>query len=151
MINKKSKKILYKKSKKKSQRAGTKYKNKSKKGGRKSKKKSKKKSQRAGTKFKKGEIVNLLVNGKKQNMEYVKTNQNNKITLKYLNKKETINVDINKIEKKSKRIVNTKKRQKERRKKLVRKKRGIRTKSTTLELPDSNDSDVDDLMENMKI
>jgi len=85
-------------------------------------------------------------------MEYIKTNRNNKITLKYLNKKETINVDINKIEKKSKRIVNTKKRQKEQRKKLIRKKRGIRTKSTTLELPDSNDSNnFDDLMENMKI
>ena len=46
-----------------------------------------------------------------------------------------MNVDINRVKKIPKTIANTKKRQKTKRAKLVRKKRGIKTQSSTLELP----------------
>ena len=53
-------------------------------------------------------------------------------------------------------IANIKKRQKTKRAKLVRKKRGIKTpgiktQSSTLELPKDSDEDIDNLLKDMKI
>jgi hypothetical protein len=93
-------------------------------------------------KFKKGEVVNFVLNtGANKNMKFVRNVSPNRVTLKFLNKKGTMNVDINRVKKIPKNIANTKKRQKTRREALIRKKRGIKTKSTTksstLELPNS--------------
>ena len=92
-----------------------------------------------------------MKDGKKKKMKYART-VDGKITLKFMNKKTkgTIIVDPNKIEKIPKNIANTKKRQKNKRNRVVRKKRGIKTKSSTLELPNSND-EVENLLDRMKI
>ena len=119
---------------------------------RKYKKKLTKKKKGGAKKFKKGEIVNfVLKNGSKKNMKYVRNISPNRVTLKFLNKKGTMNVDINKVKKIPKTIANTKKRQKTKREKLVRKKRGIKTQSSTLELPKDSEEDIDDLLKDMKI
>ena len=113
-------------------------------------KKNKKKG--GAKKFKKGEIVNfVLKTGANKNMKYVRKISPNRVTLKFLNKKGTMNVDINKVKKIPKTIANTKKRQKTKRAKLVRKKRGIKTQSSTLELPKDSEEDIDDLLKDMKI
>ena len=117
------------------------------------KKKKLTKKKKGGTKkFKKGEIVNfILKTGANKNMKYVRKISPNRVTLKFLNKKGTMNVDINQVKKIPKTIANTKKRQKTKRAKLVRKKRGIKTQSSTLELPKDSDEDIDDLLKDMKI
>jgi hypothetical protein len=112
-------------------------------------------------KFKRGEIVRFVTNdGKKQKMKFVKNVPPNKISIKFPNAKKynpILTVNGDKIEKIPKNIANTKHRQRTRRAALVRKKRGIKTKSTTksstLELPnsDSNSDNVDNLLKNMKI
>ena len=113
-------------------------------------------------KFKKGEIVRFITNdGKKQKMKFVKNVRPNKMSIKFVNANKKYNptlvVNADKIEKMPKRIANTKHRQKTRRAALVRKKRGIKTKSSTksstLELPNSNNSDdsMDNLLKDMKI
>jgi len=112
-------------------------------------------------KFKKGEIVRFVTNnGKKQKMKFVKNVPPNKISIKFPNAKKynpILTVNGDKIEKIPKTIANTKHRQRTRRAALVRKKRGIKTKSTTksstLELPnsDSNSDSVDNLLKDMKI
>ena len=109
-------------------------------------------------KFKMGEIVRFITNdGKKQNMKFMKYMPKNKISIKFPNAKKkydpVLNVDAIKIEKLPKNIANTKHRQRTRRAALVRKKRGIKTKSSTLELPnsDSNSDSVDNLLKDMKI
>ena len=112
-------------------------------------------------KFKKGEIVHFVTNnGKKQKMKFVKNVPPNKISIKFPNAKKynpILTVNGDKIEKIPKTIANTKHRQRTRRAALVRKKRGIKTKSTTksstLELPnsDSNSDSVDNLLKDMKI
>ena len=112
-------------------------------------------------KFKKGEIVRFVTNnGKKQKMKFVKNVPPNKISIKFPNAKKynpILTVNGDKIEKMPKNIANTKHRQRTRRAALVRKKRGIKTKSTTksstLELPnsDSNSDNVDNLLKDMKI
>ena len=112
-------------------------------------------------KFKKGEIVRFVTNnGKKQKMKFVKNVPPNKISIKFPNAKKynpILTVNGDKIEKIPKNIANTKHRQRTRRAALVRKKRGIKTKSTTksstLELPnsDSNSDSVDNLLKDMKI
>ena len=112
----------------------------------------KKKKKGGAKKFKKGEIVNfVLKTGANKNMKYVRKISPNRVTLKFLNKKGTMNVDINKVKKIPKTIANTKKRQKTKRAKLVRKKRGIKTLSSTLELPKDSEEDIDDLLKDMKI
>ena len=117
----------------------------------KKKKTTKKKKGGSSKKFRKGETVKLeLKNGSQKNMKYVRKISPNRITLKFLNKKGTMNVDINRVKKIPKTIANTKKRQKTKRAKLVRKKRGIKTLSSTLELPKDSD-DIDDLLKDMKI
>ena len=118
----------------------------------KKRKKLTKKKKGGAKKFKKGEIVNfVLKNGSKKNMKYVRNITPNRVTLKFLNKKGTMNVDINRVKKIPKTIANTKKRQKTKRTKLVRKKRGIKTLSSTLELPKDSEEDIDDLLKDMKI
>ena len=118
----------------------------------KKKKKLTKKKKGGAKKFKKGEIVNfVLKNGSKKNMKYVRNISPNRVTLKFLNKKGTMNVDINQVKKIPKTIANTKKRQKTKRAKLVRKKRSIKTQSSTLELPKDSEEDIDDLLKDMKI
>ena len=119
---------------------------------RKRKKLTKKKKKGGAKKFKKGEIINfVLKNGSKKNMKFVRNISPNRVTLKFLNKKGTMNVDINKVKKIPKTIANTKKRQKTKRAKLVRKKRGIKTQSSTLELPKDSEEDIDDLLKDMRI
>ena len=119
---------------------------------RKRKKLTKKKKKGGAKKFKKGEIINfVLKNGSKKNMKFVRNISPNRVTLKFLNKKGTMNVDINKVKKIPKTIANTKKRQKTKRAKLVRKKRGIKTQSSTLELPKDSEEDIDDLLKDMKM
>ena len=129
---------------------------KKKKGKKKLSKKKLSKNKKGGSKqFKKGEIVTFKLNdGSKKDFKFVRYVNPNKISIRFLKKGKKYNpvltVDASKIEKIPKKVVNTKKRQKTKRAKLVRKKRGIKTKSTTLDLPNSNDS-VDDLMKDMKI
>jgi len=119
---------------------------------RKRKKLTKKKKKGGAKKFKKGEIINfVLKTGANKNMKYVRNISPNRVTLKFLNKKGTMNVNINKVKKIPKIIANTKKRQKTKRAKLVRKKRGIKTLSSTLELPKDSEEDIDDLLKDMKI
>ena len=129
-----------------------------KRGKKRTKRKSKKK--RGGgkqDKFKRGEIVRFVTNdGKKQKMKFVKNVPPNKISIKFPNAKKynpILTVNGDKIEKIPKNIANTKHRQRTRRAALVRKKRGIKTKSSTLELPnsDSNSDSVDNLLKDMKI
>ena len=107
-------------------------------------------------KFKKGEIVRFVTNdGKKLKMKFIKNVHPNKISIKFPNAKKkydpVLTVNGDKIEKIPKTIANTKHRQKTQRRALVRKKRGIKTKSTTLELPNSNSDSVDNLLKDMKI
>ena len=115
-------------------------------------------------KFKMGEIVRFITNdGKKQNMKFMKYMPKNKISIKFPNAKKkydpVLNVDAIKIEKLPKNIANTKHRQRTRRAALVRKKRGIKTKSSTLELPSSPESpkspkspeSIDELLNDMKL
>ena len=112
----------------------------------------KKKKKGGAKKFKKGEVVNFVLNtGANKNMKFVRNISPNRVTLKFLNKKGTMNVDINRVKKIPKTIANTKKRQKTKRAKLVRKKRGIKTQSSTLELPKDSEEDIDDLLKDMKI
>ena len=112
----------------------------------------KKKKKGGAKKFKKGEVVNfVLKTGANKNMKFVRNVSPNRVTLKFLNKKGTMNVDINRVKKIPKTIANTKKRQKTKRAKLVRKKRGIKTQSSTLELPKDSEEDIDDLLKDMKI
>ena len=106
-------------------------------------------------KFKMGEIVRFITNdGKKQNMKFMKYMPKNKISIKFPNAKKkydpVLNVDAIKIEKIPKNIANTKHRQRTKRAALVRKKRGIKTKSSTLELPKSPES-IDELLNDMKL
>jgi hypothetical protein len=96
--------------------------------------------------------------GKKQKMKFVKNVPPNKISIKFPNAKKynpILTVNGDKIEKIPKNIANTKHRQRTRRAALVRKKRGIKTKSTTksstLELPNSDSNSVDNLLKDMKI
>ena len=89
-------------------------------------------------------------------MKFVRNVSPNRVTLKFLNKKGTMNVDINRVKKVPKTIANIKKRQKTKRAKLVRKKRGIKTPGiktqlSTLELPKDSDEDIDNLLKDMKI
>ena len=125
--------------------------------GKKKKLTKKKKKKGGGKKFKKGEVVNFVFKtGANKNMKFVRNVSPNRVTLKFLNKKGTMNVDINQVKKIPKTIANTKKRQKTKRAKLVRKKRGIKTsgiktQSSTLELPKDSDEDIDDLLKDMKI
>jgi thermostable 8-oxoguanine DNA glycosylase len=75
------------------------------------------------------------------------------VTLRFLNKnKNTVVVDVDRVKKIPKRIANTKLRQKTRRANLVRKKRGIKSKSksSTLSLP-SSEKNVDDLLKDLKL
>jgi hypothetical protein len=117
------------------------------------KKKSRTKKGAGRIKFKRGEIVRLRTGKQRQNMKFVKYLTPNKISIKFpkASKKydPTLNVNANRIEKIPKTIANTKRRQKTRRAKLVRKKRGIKSKSSTITLP--SDDSVDDLMKDMKI
>ena len=104
-------------------------------------------------KFKRGEIVRLRTGKQRQNMKFVKYMTPKKISIKFpkASKKydPTLNVNAERIEKIPKTIANTKRRQKTRRAKLVRKKRGIKSKSSTLSLP--SDESVGDLIKGMKI
>jgi hypothetical protein len=115
-------------------------------------------------KFKMGEIVRFITNdGKKQNMKFMKYMPKNKISIKFPNAKKkydpVLNVDAINIEKLPKNIANTKLRQRTKRAALVRKKRGIKTKSSTLELPSSPKSrdsskspeSIDELLNDMKL
>ena len=72
-------------------------------------------------------------------MKFARYLDKNMATLRFMNKnkKGTVNVNLDRIEKMPKRIANTKLRQKTRRANLVRKKRGIKFKSSTLSLPSS--------------
>ena len=92
-------------------------------------------------------------------MKFARYLDKNMVTLRFTNKnkKGTINVNLDRIEKMPKRIekmpkriANTKLRQKTRRANLVRKKRGIKLKSSTLSLP-SSEENIDDLLKNMKL
>lgn len=117
------------------------------------KKKSRTKKGAGRIKFKRGEIVRLRTGKQRQNMKFVKYLTPKKISIKFpkASKKydPTLNVNAERIEKIPKTIANTKRRQKTRRAKLVRKKRGIKSKSSTLSLP--SDESVDDLMKRIKI
>lgn len=118
------------------------------------KKKSKKGGGKGSRKFKRNEIVRLTYKGTPLNtLKFVKYNDNNMVTLRFLNKnKNTVVVDVDRVKKIPKRIANTKLRQKTRRANLVRKKRGIKSKSksSTLSLP-SSEKDVDDLLKDLKL
>lgn len=124
----------------------------------KKKKLTKKKSKKGGTKnFKRNEIVRFKSKtGKKIDMKFARYLDKNMVTLRFTNKnkKGTINVNLDRIEKMPKRIANTKLRQKTRRANLVRKKRGIKSKSksksSTLSLP-SSEENVDDLLKDLKL
>ena len=128
-----------------------------KRGKKRTKRKSKKGKKGGGKqdKFKRGEIVRFVTNnGKKQKMKFVKNVPPNKISIKFPNAKKynpILTVNGDKIEKIPKNIANTKHRQRTRRAALVRKKRGIKTKSSTLELPNSDSDSVDNLLKDMKI
>jgi hypothetical protein len=103
--------------------------------------------------FKRNEIVRFKSKtGKKIDMKFARYLDKNMATLRFINKnkKGTFNVNLDRIEKMPKRIANTKLRQKTRRANLVRKKRGIKSKSSTLSLP-SSEENVDDLLKNMKL
>ena len=114
------------------------------------KKKSKKGGSKGSRKFKRNEIVRLKTkNGKNINMKFGHYPGENMATLRFMNKKGTINVNLDRIEKMPKRIANTKLRQKTRRANLVRKKRGIKSKSSTLSLP--GEENVDDLLKDLKL
>ena len=123
----------------------------------KKKKLTKKKSKKGGTiKFKRNEIVRFKSKtGKKIDMKFARYSDKNMATLRFTNKnkKGTIDVNLDRIEKMPKRIANTKLRQKTRRANLVRKKRGIKSKSksksSTLSLPSSEN--VDDLLKDLKL
>ena len=116
------------------------------------KKKSKKGGGKGNKKFKRNEIVRLTYKGTPLNtLKFVKYNDNNMVTLRFLNKnKNTVVVDVDRVKKIPKSIANTKLRQKTRRANLVRKKRGIKSKSSTLSLP-SSEENVDDLLKELKI
>ena len=123
------------------------------------KKKSKKggKGSKGNKKFKRNEIVRFKSKtGKNIDMKFARYSDKNMATLRFVNKnkKGTINVNLDRIEKMPKRIANTKLRQKTRRANLVRKKRGIKSKSksksSTLSLP-SSEENVDDLLKGLKI
>ena len=118
------------------------------------KKKSKKGGGKGNKKFKRNEIVRLTYKGTPLNtLKFVKYNDNNMVTLRFLNKnKNTVVVDVDRVKKIPKSIANTKLRQKTRRANLVRKKRGIKSKSksSTLSLP-SSEKNVDDLLKDMKL
>jgi len=106
-------------------------------------------------KFKRNEIVHFKSKtGKKIDMKFARYLDKNMATLRFTNKnkKGTINVNLDRIEKMPKRIANTKLRQKTRRANLVRKKRGIKSKSksSTLSLP-SSEKNVDDLLKDLKL
>ena len=124
----------------------------------KKKKLTKKKSKKGGAKhnnkkFKRNEIVRFKSKtGKKIDMKFARYLDKNMATLRFTNKnkKGTIDVNLDRIEKMPKRITNTKLRQRTRRANLVRKKRGIKSKSSTLSLP-STEKDVDDLLKDLKL
>ena len=120
------------------------------------KKKSKKGGSKGTIKFKRNEIVRFKSKtGKNIDMKFARYSDKNMATLRFVNKnkKGTINVNLDRIEKMPKRIANTKLRQKTRRANLVRKKRGIKSKSksksSTLSLPSSEN--VDDLLKDLKL
>ena len=105
-------------------------------------------------KFKRNEIVRFKSKtGKKIDMKFARYLDKNMATLRFTNKnkKGTVNVNLDRIEKMPKRIANTKLRQKTHRANLVRKKRGIKSKSksSTLSLPSSEN--VDDLLKDLKL
>ena len=103
-------------------------------------------------KFKRNEIVRFKSKtGKNIDMKFARYSDKNMATLRFTNKnkKGTINVNLDRIEKMPKRIANTKLRQKTRRANLIRKKRGIKSKSSTLSLPSSEN--IDDLLKDMKL
>lgn len=119
--------------------------------------KSKKGGKRSNKKFKRNEIVRFKSKtGKKINMKFARYSDKNMATLRFTNKnkKGTVNVNLDRIEKMPKRIANTKLRQRTRRANLVRKKRDIKTKSksksSTLSLP-SSEENIDDLLKDMKL
>lgn len=126
----------------------------------KKKKLTKKKSKKGGgklnnKKFKRNEIVRFKSKtGKNVNMKFARYLDKNMATLRFVNKnkKGTVDVNLDHIEKIPKRIANTKLRQKTRRANLVRKKRGIKSKSksSTLSLP-SSEENVDDLLKELKL
>ena len=106
-------------------------------------------------KFKRNEIVRFKSKtGKNIDMKFARYLDKNMATLRFTNKnkKGTINVNLDRIEKMPKRIANTKLRQKTRRANLIRKKRGIKSKSksSTLSLP-SSEENIDDLLKDMKL
>ena len=113
-------------------------------------KKKKKGGGKGSRKFKRNEIVRFKTkNGKNINMKFGHYPGENMATLRFMNKKGTITINLDRVEKMPKRIVNTKLRQKTRRANLVRKKRGIKSKSSTVSLPSSEN--VDDLLKDMKL
>lgn len=115
------------------------------------KKKSKKGGGKGSRKFKRNEIVRFKTkNGKNINMKFGHYPSKNMATLRFMNKKGTITINLDRIEKIPKRIADTKLRQKTRRANLVRKKRGIKSKSSTLSLP-SNEENVNDLLKDLKL
>lgn len=117
------------------------------------KKKSKKGGGKGSKKFKRNEIVRFKTkNGIVINMKFGHYPSKNMATLRFMNKnkKGTINVNLDRIEKMPKRIANTKLRQKTRRANLVRKKRDIKSKSSTLSLP-SSEENIDNLLKDMKL
>ena len=115
-------------------------------------KKKKKGGGKGSRKFKRNEIVRFKSKtGKNINMKFARYLDKNMATLRFMNKnkKGTITINLDRVEKMPKRIVNTKLRQKTRRANLVRKKRGIKSKSSTLSLPSSEN--VDDLFKDLKL
>tara|TARA_B100000902_G_scaffold160697_1_gene156307 strand:+ start:2978 stop:3451 length:474 start_codon:yes stop_codon:yes gene_type:complete len=113
-------------------------------------KKKKKGGGKGSRKFKRNEIVRFKSKtGKNINMKFARYLDKNMATLRFMNKKGTITINLDRVEKMPKRIVNTKLRQKTRRANLVRKKRGIKSKSSTVSLPSSEN--VDDLLKDMKL
>ena len=115
-------------------------------------KKKKKGGGKGSRKFKRNEIVRFKSKtGKNINMKFARYLDKNMATLRFMNKnkKGTITINLDRVEKMPKRIVNTKLRQKTRRANLVRKKRGIKFKSSTVSLPSSEN--VDDLLKGLKI
>ena len=119
--------------------------------------KKKKGGGKGNKKFKRNEIVRFKTkNGKNINMKFGHYPGKNMATLRFMNKnkKGTITINLDRVEKMPKRIVNTKLRQKTRRANLVRKKRGIKSKpkskSSTISLP-SSEKDVNDLLKDLKL
>ena len=120
----------------------------------KSKKRTKKK--KGGSRFKKGDqLLYQGKDGKTLNAKFHRNISKNKISIRLLNKKmnQTIIVNVEKVKKKkiNKNLANTRARQKTKRAKIVRKKRGIKTKSETESLPESLSSDVDLDLNKMKL